>query len=388
MQPHTTTPRGDGALARRAAVDPAGAFAEIVTRYGPVVYTLALRLCDQPADAEDLAAETFARAWRALCRQPAEQTAALRLRAWLVTIVLNTWRNQVPRLSGTGRAARGAEPAASHPRGYKMSSTGVISDEQLHAALRRLRAQPPAGFTERVLTGAGLGVEADRYVRTEGPLGAVYVAFNVQGICHVLPAGAVDDDPARFESVHRARFGRPADPAVRAPAGLGAALRSGRARGLRYDLRGLSEFDSAVLHAALDIPHGEARPYAWIAARIGRPTAQRAVGSALGRNPVPLLIPCHRVIRSDGEPGDYAFGSGMKRRLLDREGVDLHRARQLARAGVRYLGSDTTNIYCLPTCHNARRITPRHQVPFAAAAQAEAAGYRPCHQCQPTAQSA
>src|SRR2546428_13733249 len=75
---------------------------------------------------------------------------------------------------------------------------------------------------------------------------------------------------------------------------------------LQFDLRGLSEFERAVLMKALEIPTGEVRPYSWIAREIGRPEAVRATGSALARNPVPLLIPCHRVSRSDGMIGQIS----------------------------------------------------------------------------------
>ena len=106
-------------------------------------------------------------------------------------------------------------------------------------------------------------------------------------------------------------------PAHRPPVGLAAALRSGKATSLRYDLDALTEFERAVLAKALEIPAGEVRPYGWIAREIGRPKAVRAVGTALGRNPVPLLIPCHRVVRSDGRIGNYAlwpFGRSVVRR--------------------------------------------------------------------------
>jgi O-6-methylguanine DNA methyltransferase len=73
---------------------------------------------------------------------------------------------------------------------------------------------------------------------------------------------------------------------------------------------------------AREIPAGQVRPYGWIASEIGRPKAVRAVGTALGRNPVPLLIPCHRVVRTDGRVGDYAFGPPAKRALLAAEGLD------------------------------------------------------------------
>ncbi|HET8632425.1 MAG TPA: methylated-DNA--[protein]-cysteine S-methyltransferase, partial [Thermomicrobiales bacterium] len=152
---------------------------------------------------------------------------------------------------------------------------------------------------------------------------------------------------------------------------------------LEFDLRGLSEFERAVLLKALDIPRGQVRPYAWVAREIGRPGAVRAVGTALGHNPIPLLIPCHRVVRSDGRPGDYAFGGAAKRAVLAAEGVAPEDLEALASAGVRYYGSDTTHIYCFPTCHHARRVTDRHRVTFASAREAAAAGYRPCLVCRP-----
>ena len=89
---------------------------------------------------------------------------------------------------------------------------------------------------------------------------------------------------------------------------------------------------------ALEIPRGEVRPYGWIAAEIGRPKAVRAVGTALGHNPVPLIVPCHRVVRSDGMIGQYSLGGPEnKRTILAGEGVDPDELEALARAGVRYL---------------------------------------------------
>ncbi len=88
------------------------------------------------------------------------------------------------------------------------------------------------------------------------------------------------------------------------------------------DLSSLSPFAREVLAACRAIPRGEVRTYAQLAAAVGRPRAARAVGSALRRNPVPLLIPCHRVLRGDGTIGQYNMGGPeVKRRLLELEGV-------------------------------------------------------------------
>ena len=90
---------------------------------------------------------------------------------------------------------------------------------------------------------------------------------------------------------------------------------SGDGTPLTLDLRG-TNFQIQVWEALLRIPTGEVTTYQSIAAAIGSPKASRAVGSAVGKNPVPLLIPCHRVIRATGEFGQYAFGSTRKKAIL------------------------------------------------------------------------
>lgn len=80
-----------------------------------------------------------------------------------------------------------------------------------------------------------------------------------------------------------------------------------------------TEFDNKVWLALKEIPYGETRTYKWLAEKIGKPNASRAVGQSLGRNPIPILIPCHRIIESDGSLGGYSGGVDIKRRLLDIE---------------------------------------------------------------------
>ena len=82
----------------------------------------------------------------------------------------------------------------------------------------------------------------------------------------------------------------------------------------------MTAFELSVLKATLEIPFGETRTYAWVAQKIGKPGAVRAVGTALRKNPWPLIIPCHRVIKSDGTLGRYAGKSdGRKRKLIELE---------------------------------------------------------------------
>ena len=89
------------------------------------------------------------------------------------------------------------------------------------------------------------------------------------------------------------------------------------------DLAGATPFQREVWETARFIPYGEVRSYGWVAARIGRPKAARAVGQALGRNPLPVIIPCHRVLAGDGSLGGFSGGLEMKRLLLKLEGVRL-----------------------------------------------------------------
>jgi methylated-DNA-[protein]-cysteine S-methyltransferase len=80
-----------------------------------------------------------------------------------------------------------------------------------------------------------------------------------------------------------------------------------------------SSFELQVWLALRDIPYGETRTYKWLAAHIGHPRALRAVGQALARNPLPIVLPCHRVIFSTGRLGGYSQGQHIKRRLLEME---------------------------------------------------------------------
>jgi len=86
------------------------------------------------------------------------------------------------------------------------------------------------------------------------------------------------------------------------------------------DLSALTDFQRAVLEAARAIPYGEVRSYSWLAQQLGKPKGARAVGQALARNPVPIVVPCHRVIGGDGGLTGFSASLGMKRRLLELEG--------------------------------------------------------------------
>ncbi len=251
--------------------------------------------------------------------------------------------------------------------------------------VRRLRcwqAEPaPPGFAVHVLARAGL---VDAYSVVETPIGPVFVAYNDQGISLVLQA----PDAQAFEAQFQARFGRLPRYAPALPPSLEEGVRQlleGRQAPVQFDLRGLTPFEQAVLQKAREIPRGEVRPYAWIAREIGHPQAVRAVGTALGHNPVPLLIPCHRVVRSDGQIGNYRLGAEKKRTILDAEGAAPPVLERLGRSGVRFLADTKDGTFCLPTCGGMHLRNDPRLIPMHSASEALKSGFRPCHTCRPVA---
>src|ERR1700694_3455580 len=241
-------------------------------------------------------------------------------------------------------------------------------------------SKAPPGFANRLLAHVGM---ADSYNWCETVLGPVYVAWNRQGVS----AASRSASAAEFEDWFRKEVGRQvivAEP----PKDLAAKIEDelqGRRR-MRFDLRGRTPFEQAVLRKTREIPRGEGRPYGWVAREIGRPAAVRAVGTALANNPIPYFIPCHRVVRTDGHIGNYGGGGPeAKRAILNMEGVRVSRMEELAGAGVRYQGVKTTKIFCFPTCRTGRHALEKNIVWRRDEASARAAGFRPCKVCRPAA---
>jgi methylated-DNA-[protein]-cysteine S-methyltransferase len=81
----------------------------------------------------------------------------------------------------------------------------------------------------------------------------------------------------------------------------------------------MTDFEKKVLRVTLTIPLGQVRTYKWVAAKVGRPRAYRAVANALAKNPFTLLIPCHRVVKSTHETGGYSLGKALKKDLIKLE---------------------------------------------------------------------
>lgn len=223
-----------------------------------------------------------------------------------------------------------------------------------------------------------------RYAPISTPLGHLYVAYRGRKICSVAVA-ATDD---AFERACVKRLGARPTRDDRPPEGLPKQVMDHLTRRRRFqgdlDLNGLTPFQRLVLEKTREIPSGEVRSYQWVAREIGAKRAVRAVGTALAKNPIPILIPCHRVVRTDGRIGHYsAGGSTMKSKILAFEGVDVEGLARLARRRIRFVGNDATRIFCLPTCQVACRARESQTVYLTTQRDAARRGYRPCQYCHP-----
>ncbi len=150
-----------------------------------------------------------------------------------------------------------------------------------------------------------------------------------------------------------------------------------------------SDFQRQVLQAACAIPYGSLTTYGGLAERIGRPTAVRAVAQALRYNPLPIRIPCHRIVGSDGSLTGYAGKKiALKRDILAVEGISTIPSRSgLAIAQDRlYVGRQAEQIFCRPRCEEARGMRAGNRIFIASRTRAESIGYVPCGVCRPDLQ--
>ena len=195
------------------------------------------------------------------------------------------------------------------------TAAGRAATAGYRRALRALDAWAAA-------TGRAAASDAVYYDRVPTPLGPVFAALGRRGLVRV----SFGRSETRFVAELARRH---AGPVVRSRRHLFAIRRAldaygeGRRLDVAVDLAGTSPFQRRVLAAARRIPAGRVVSYGDLARRIGRPRACRAVGQALGRNPVPIVIPCHRVVAGAGRLGGYVGGAARKRKLLALEGARL-----------------------------------------------------------------
>lgn len=170
--------------------------------------------------------------------------------------------------------------------------------------------------------------------KIETPMGALAVTAGPEGVTGITwadrgeagPVADVPDVPDDGRREGTRQEGRPGMSRAEGTAADAARQISEYVRGERrsfdvaLDLEEGSPFRRRVLEELARVPYGETVSYGELAERCGRPGAARAVGNAVGRNPVPVVLPCHRVVRSDGTPGEYGGGRERKRQLLRLEG--------------------------------------------------------------------
>jgi methylated-DNA-[protein]-cysteine S-methyltransferase len=255
----------------------------------------------------------------------------------------------------------------------------VADVDRLAEMVKSIAAAPPRSCCETLSRET-----SDSFDRVQTPEQTLWVAFTERGLRMITPAGSLE----QFRRMYAKRYGRGLTlehiPDALRKQVLAAVSGEGVSRP-QLDVAEATELEEKVLGLMTRIPRGEVRTYAWLAHQAGRPRAVRAVANVVARNAVPFVVPCHRVVPSAGGTGNYAFGSERKRSLLKREGVDVGELDALARERTRFIGSQTTHIFCFPTCRDARRIRDANRVPFRGAGEALEKGYRPCQRCKPAA---
>lgn len=189
--------------------------------------------------------------------------------------------------------------------------TGYSSSSRFYAGLGRELGMKPS-----VARRGGEG-ETIQYATATCSLGRILIAWTRRGVCEVALASTPDDLFAQLQ----AHFPRAILETSRMNQWVQAVIESvetGSSGNIPIELRGTA-FQERVWRELRKIPEGELRTYSEIAEAVGRPSAARAVARACAANPLAVLVPCHRVVRKDGEPSGYRWGLERKDELLRRE---------------------------------------------------------------------
>ena len=216
----------------------------------------------------------------------------------------------------------------------------------------------------------------------DSPVGRLFIAEGPRGI---LAIRFMDGDGIEPLDAMRGKFDLIEDQA--AVERIGEEIRrfiAGDREALKHDID-LSLVESDFRRRALTrlrkVPLGSVVTYQGLARALGAPDAQRAVGTAMGTNPVPIYVPCHRVIKSDLSIGNYGGGVERKLKLLRAEGFSVGKDLRVPERAV--MGHQVTHIYCRPQCPAARRADTGRMYIFADSEKARGAGLRACKICRP-----
>ena len=190
--------------------------------------------------------------------------------------------------------------------------SGLTGPGRLHDHFVTVEAVTPGEYRSR---GAGLTI---RFGTGESPFGPVFVAWTERGLCRVgfVADGDVTDEKEALRRVwERASFEGDETMSMALARSIFSAPYEAERCPLTVHVRG-TNFQLAVWRALLRVPPGQVVTYGRLAEAVGRAQAARATGSAVGRNPIAFLIPCHRVIRAEGMVGNYAGGTIRKHSML------------------------------------------------------------------------
>jgi len=199
-----------------------------------------------------------------------------------------------------------------------MVKTGLSSASRLHALSVKTLGMTPSAFKKG---GSNMVI---RFAVGECSLGSVLVAATDKGVCAVTladnPEVLVKDLQNRFRNA--TLIGADADFEQTVAAVVGIVERPEEQFTLPLDIQGTA-FQQGVWEALRKVPAGSTASYADIARAIGKPTSMRAVAQACGANNIAVIIPCHRIVRTDGNVSGYRWGVERKKELLKREGLDV-----------------------------------------------------------------
>ncbi len=216
----------------------------------------------------------------------------------------------------------------------------------------------------------------------DSPMGRLFIADGPRGILAIHFMDGKGPDPlemmrGKFDVVEdQAAADRIGDEIGRFVAGDRTALKH------EIDLSLVeSDFKRRALTKLRKVPLGSVVTYQGLAAAVGAPDGQRAIGNAMGSNPVPIYVPCHRVIKSDLSIGNYGGGVDRKLKLLRAEGFAVGKDLRVPARAV--MGHQRTHIFCRPECSAAKRADIGRMFIFADPERARSAGLRACKMCHP-----
>jgi methylated-DNA-[protein]-cysteine S-methyltransferase len=162
------------------------------------------------------------------------------------------------------------------------------------------------------------------YDVTETPIGPLLLGASTDGLCTISFRPDPEAERERLARRFGSRVLRASKPVERARIELDEYFEGRRDEfDLRLDLRAVPRFHVEVLHELAKVPYGTTTTYGTLATRVGRPHAARAIGTVMNRNPIPIVLPCHRVIGANGSLVGYGGGLDVKERLLRLEGALL-----------------------------------------------------------------